>query len=200
MPERRQRDGSEQALDPDLLATPFEVQTNWQVITGAPCSGKSTLIRQLAESGCQTAPEAAREYYERQLAKGRTIEEIRGDKVASVQGILDMMLEIERGLEPDDVVFLDRGIPDVIGFVRQWGMEPNEILPDCFHHRYATVFMLDRFTVYQDGVRTEDEADTEYLDEWHVRDYAALGYQVVRVPVMPPEERLAFVLDLLSDR
>jgi ABC-type molybdenum transport system ATPase subunit/photorepair protein PhrA len=68
-------------LDPDLLSTPFSVQTNWHVITGAPCSGKSTLIDQLADSGFQTAPEAARLYFERELATGRTIEEIRQDVV-----------------------------------------------------------------------------------------------------------------------
>ena len=37
-----------------------------------------------------------------------------------------------------------------------------------------------------------------YLDEWQTRDYRALGYSVVKVPVMPPEERLAFVLERLS--
>ena len=31
-------------LDPDLLSTPFDVQTNWHVITGAACCGKTTLI------------------------------------------------------------------------------------------------------------------------------------------------------------
>ena len=36
-------------LDPDILSTPFGVQTNWHVITGAPCSGKTTLIDQLAD-------------------------------------------------------------------------------------------------------------------------------------------------------
>ena len=44
-------------LDPDLLPTPFEVQTNWHVITGAPCSGKTTLIDQLADKGFHTVPE-----------------------------------------------------------------------------------------------------------------------------------------------
>lgn len=201
MLENHQNDYIEAALDPDLLATPFKVQTKWQVITGAPCSGKSTMIEQLADSGFQTAPEAARQYYERELATtGRTIEEIRQDVVPVVHGILGMMLEIERGLDADEVICLDRGCLDVLAFCRQFGMNPNEYLPDCFHHRYASVFMLDRFPVQQDGVRTEDEAAVEYLEEWHYRDYAALGYHVVRVPVLPPQERLAFVLGVLSDQ
>jgi predicted ATPase len=32
------------------------------------------------------------------------------------------------------------------------------------------------------------------------RDYSALGYNIVRVPVLPPEERLAFVLERLSEQ
>jgi ABC-type molybdenum transport system ATPase subunit/photorepair protein PhrA len=46
-------------LDPVLLSSPFKVQTNWHVITGALCSGKTTLIDQLTEMGFQTVPENA---------------------------------------------------------------------------------------------------------------------------------------------
>jgi len=61
------------ALDPDILSTSFKVQTNWHVITGAPCSGKTTLINQLANLNFQTGLEAARQYFEIETAKGRTI-------------------------------------------------------------------------------------------------------------------------------
>jgi hypothetical protein len=30
-------------LDPQRLSAPFKYKTNWHVITGAPCSGKTTL-------------------------------------------------------------------------------------------------------------------------------------------------------------
>jgi len=58
MPDHSQHDFRTTELDPDLLSTPFGVQTNWHVITGAPCSGKSTLIDQLADREFQTVPEA----------------------------------------------------------------------------------------------------------------------------------------------
>jgi predicted ATPase len=200
MLENHQHDYNAAALDPDLLSTPFNVQTKWHVITGAPCSGKSTLIDQLADSGFRTALEAARQYYEREMATGRAIEEIREDVVPLVHGILNMMLEIERGLGANEVVCLDRGYPDALAFCRQFELDPNEFLPGCFHHRYASVFMLDRFPVQLDGVRVEDEAAADYLDEWHYRDYTALGYEVVRVPILSPKERLEFVLEKLSEQ
>jgi predicted ATPase len=37
-----------------------------------------------------------------------------------------------------------------------------------------------------------------YFESWTLRDYSALGYNVVRVPVLSPEERIAFILERLS--
>jgi len=186
-------------LDLDLLSTPFGVQTNWHVITGAPCSGKTTLIDQLADKGFQTVPETGRQYIEREMARGRTIDEIRENEATFARLIRDMQLRIEGGLRANDVTFLDRAFPDCLAFHRVRGLNPNEILAQCFHHRYASVFVLDRLPVQKDGVRTEDDASAGLLDEWLARDYNALGYSVVRVPVLSPEERLAFVLDRLSE-
>jgi hypothetical protein len=59
MPDNSQDDHKAIELDPHLLSAPFEVQTNWHVITGAPCPGKTTLIGLLADKGFWTAPEAA---------------------------------------------------------------------------------------------------------------------------------------------
>jgi predicted ATPase len=170
------------------------------VITGASCSGKTTLIDQLADKGFQTVPEVSRQYFERELAKGRTNEEIREDGVALQRAIDEVQLRVEGGLRPSDVVFLDRAFPDVLAFCRVSGLNPNEVLPECFRRRYASVFMLDRFPYRRDGVRAADETTADFLDEWIARDYRALEYRVVRVPVMSPEERLAFVLETLRER
>ena len=78
------------ALDPELLSMPFKAQTNWHVITGAPCSGKSTMIDQLANKGFQTFPEVARQFFAQEVAKGRTIDEIRSDPAQFTCQILDL--------------------------------------------------------------------------------------------------------------
>lgn len=186
-------------LDLDILVTPFRVQTNWHVITGASSSGKTTLIDQLANKGFQTFPEAGRQYFERELAKGRTIDEIREDRAAMTRQVYDLWLKLNDRLRAADVTFLDRGLPDALSFYRFAGMNPNGILPDCFQHRYASVFILNRLPYQQDGIRGGDDTSAAYFDSWMERDYNALGYNVVRVPVVPPKERLAFVLEMLSD-
>jgi len=185
-------------LDPGLLSLPFKVQTNWHVITGTVCSGKTTLIDQLAHRGFQTVPEAGRQYMEREIAKGRKIEEILENATTEARILKDITLDTEHGLQADDVFFLDRALPDSLAFYRAYGRNPNEMLADCFHYRYATVFLLDRFPVVHDGVRTEDDITAELIDTWLARDYSALGYDVVRVPVLPIQERLMFVLARFS--
>ncbi len=187
-------------LDPDLLSTPFRVQTNWHVITGTVSAGKSTLTDQLADRGFQTVPETGRLYVEREMAKGRTIDEIRENMAAIQIAIKDMQLEIEHGLRANDVVFLDGAVPGSLAWYRAFGLNPNEILPECFHHRYASVFILDPLPFQENGARDDDAAIAGYLDEWIARDYRALGYSVVRVPVLSPQERVAYVLERLSEQ
>jgi predicted ATPase len=186
-------------LDPDLLSTPFTVQTNWHVITGAASCGKTTLIDLLADKGFQTVPETARLYIEGEMAKGRTMHEIRENGAAFQRRLIDMQLKIEGALRAIDVIFLDRAVPDHLAYCRFLGPNPNEFLPECFHHRYASVFMLDPLPFHEDGARDQDAPLVGHLHEWHVRDYSALGYDVVRVPVLAPQERLAFVLERLSE-
>ncbi len=186
-------------LDPGLLTAPFQVQTNWHVLTGAACTGKTTLIDMLAKRGFQVIPESARLYFEQEMAKGQTLDEIRRDGPALQRGIAALQLEFEHNAQADRVVFLDRAVPDSLAFYRIHGMDPNGILPECFHHRYAGVFLLDRLPFHRDQtLGPEDGVASDFLNEWLARDYSALGYDVVRVPVVSPEERLAFILDRLS--
>lgn len=199
MPKDSHHDFSTLQLDPHLLTTPFGIHTNWHVITGAPCSGKSTLIELLAAREFQTVPESGRKCIEQQIAGGRTIDEIRDDMSAIQVAVFEMQLKIEHCLQPEVATILDGALPGSLAWYRAFGLNPNEILHECFDHRYASVFIFDPLPYKDDGARDEDAPIVDYLDEWLARDYRALGYIVVRVPVMPVQERLTFVLERLSD-
>ena len=187
-------------LDPVILSTPFKIQTSWHVITGAPCSGKTTLIDQLTDAGFHTAHKTAREYFEIEMTKGRSSQEIRDCGHLTQHGIFDMQQRLENGLRPEQIAFLDRGLPDSLTFHRVYGLNPDEFILECLKYRYATVFILDRLPVERKiTLGPEDEINAQFIDEWLERDYAALGYSVVMVPVIPPLERLAFVLERLSE-
>ena len=183
------------ALDPRLLATPYAEETNWRVLTGAPSCGKTTLIDSLAEQGFRTVEEGARRFMEEQVAGGRTLDAIHEHGAALQRRLLDVQRGIEAGLRPADVAFLDGAIPHALAWFRLFGLDPNEVLPYCFRHRYASVFVLDPLPLERDGFRFEDETVVRFLDEWIARDFAALAYSIIRVPVMAPEDRLRYVLE-----
>jgi predicted ATPase len=157
------------------------------------------MIDQIADRGFCTAPESGRAYIEGEFAKGRTIEEIREDPAAMTRKVYNLMIKREMELRVDETTFLDRGLPDAPAFYRIAGMDPNLVVPDCFIYRYASVFMLDRLPYQIDGVRVADDPTAEYYDAWIEHDYHTIGYEIVRVPVLPPEERLSYVLEMLSE-
>lgn len=199
MPDTIHQDLPTTPLDPHLLSTPFQVQTNWHVITGAPSSGKTTIIDMLAGLGFQTVSETSRPYIEREVAKGRTFADIY-KSWADQQAMNELQLRTERNLRPSDLNILDNAIPDNLAFNRLKSMDLNQLLVECFHHRYASVFILDRLPLQLDGMRADDDPAADYLDRWHESDYTALGYNIIRVPVLPPQQRLSFILEALTKR
>jgi predicted ATPase len=191
------RDYRHTQLDSALLSTPYQVQTKWRVIAGAPCSGKTTLIELLANQGYQTVPESARTLIEEKMTHKQPDHPLRADAMAFQREIKDMQLGVERQLRPDEFLFLDCAVPSCLAWYRAYGVDPNEMLLDCFYHRYASVFLLDLLPFCADVERVEEMAAiAQFLDEWQSRDYAALGYDVIRVPVLPPVERLEFILNV----
>jgi predicted ATPase len=133
------------------------------------------------------------------MAKGRTLDEIFAC-ADDERTMKDWQRRAELDLRATDTVFMDRALPDFLWGWRYQGMDPNELLPECLHLRYASVFILDLLPLELDGARFEDDMFTIQFDEWLVRDYSALGYDVIRVPVLPPKDRVEFVLDTLSEQ
>jgi predicted ATPase len=170
------------------------------VITGAPSCGKTTLIDQLAKQGFQTVPESARLYMESEMTKGRSALEIFKNK-ADERAMTEWQHRVELGLRTTDSAYLDRALPDYLAWWRVHGLNPNELLAECFQHRYASVFALDPLPFQSDVQRVEEVASiANFTDEWIARDYSALGYHIVRVPVLSPQERVAFVLESLYEQ
>ncbi len=175
-------------------------QTEWCVITGAPCSGKTSVIRELQQRGHRIVDEVARSLIDGELKQGRSLIEIKRDVLAFERTILCRKLGIESALPTDELIFLDRAIPDSIAYFIFEGLDPSEPLLESRIFRYRRVFLFDRLILENDRVRAEDEAMAAAIDGLLERAYRDLGYAVRRVPVMPVADRVDDVLEGLRHR
>lgn len=168
--------------------------TRWIVLTGAPCSGKTSIIRELERRGFSVIHETARALIQAELKKGRRLLEIRADPLTFQRRVLNRKAALEAALPPDRTVFLDRGLPDSIAYFRFHGLDPAPAVAAASRFRYRAVMLLDRLPLEPDPVRSEDPAAAARLEELLRTAYEALGYPVQRVPVRPLRERTDRVL------
>ena len=169
--------------------------TNWYVITGGPSSGKTTTVNMLKERGYITTMEHARHYLDTQRLKGKTVEEIRKNQNEFQMGVLKMQMEQESQISPDILVFLDRAIPDTLAYYQFLNLTIDEnllaIMRTVF---YKKIFILDSLPLMKDYARTEDAAAQKEIHALLVTTYKSLGFPIVEVPVLPPNERVDFIL------
>src|SRR3989338_9772708 len=151
--------------------------TNWYVITGGPSSGKTTTVNIINARGYKTTIEHARHYIDTQKITGKTVEEIRANQLAFQQGILDMQIAEEQALLPDEMVFLDRAIPDALAYYRFLKLPEDEKLQKALRQAaYKKVFILDPLPLIQDYARTEDEAAQKDIHRLITQVYYSLFY------------------------
>ncbi|MBW1859723.1 MAG: ATP-binding protein, partial [Deltaproteobacteria bacterium] len=165
-------------------------ETNWYVVTGAPSSGKTTLVRELERLGYRVVHEVARDYIEAQMEQGRTLEEIRADKRSFETWILTAKVAIEATLPKDEVIVFDRAIPDSIAYFGAAGLDKTEAVQKSPRNRYRKIFLLDCLPYKTDRARIEDKETAMKLDEGLEQSYNMLGYDVIRIGVMSIQERL----------
>ncbi len=169
-------------------------QTQWHVITGPPCSGKTAVIDELASRGYRIVPEVARAYIDSQLSRGRTLSELKADPLAFERHILMEKVRIENDLPFRKTVFLDRAVPDSIAYFRFEGLDPSEPVALSRTHRYATVFLFEALRFEKDRVRSENPDAADRLTTMLFDCYRDMDYSVIAVPVMPIDHRVRFVL------
>ena len=103
-------------------------KANWYVISGGPSSGKTTTVTLLRERGYHTTIENARHYIDIQRQLGRTLEEIRKNQAGFQLAVLKLQIKQEQSLPPDELVFLDRAIPDALAYYRFLNIKPDPLL------------------------------------------------------------------------
>lgn len=169
--------------------------TNWYVITGAPCSGKTTLINELERLGYRVLHEAARAYLDAEITKGKSIAQLKADIRAFERRILRDKLAAEDSLPAVETIFMDRAVPDSIAYYKLEGLCPREPICESRKVRYKKIFFCERLELENDIVRVEDDAKVDRLQHLLKESYEMLGYTLLQVPRGPVNDRMRILLE-----
>lgn len=170
---------------------------NWYVVTGAPSSGKTTILKYLEKKGHKVYYEWARIYIDQEMKKGKTLKEIRKDEVVFQKKILKLKINFEKKLSPKDLLFMERGIPDSTAYFALAGGSESNLKLALKHIHYKKVFIMDIIKFRIDYARTESQEQAFALDKLLEKSYTDLEIEVLRVPMMSVPKRARFILNNL---
>lgn len=170
---------------------------NWFVITGAPSTGKTTLINGLSMLGYATVPEAARLVIDEAIKQGRTVEELRKIEKDFQHQVLNKKLELEKKQPAEKLTFFDRGLHDTLAYLHVHQINIEDYVHELISARkYKRVFLLEPLEFFdKDYARTENRSQVLQLQKLLSSAYADHGMPPLSVPFLPPRQRLQFVLD-----
>lgn len=130
---------------------------------------------------------------------GRSVEEIRSNQRQFQHKVLNLQIDLERRLDPQELTFLDRGLPDELAYYKYFNLPPDEKLVEYLKNaKYKKIFIMDLLPLCADYARTEDAEAQKALHQLIIDTYKSRSEPVVMVPVLPPKERVQFILNDLG--
>lgn len=176
----------------------MKTKKNWYVITGAPSSGKTTIIKLLEKRGYKVVYEVARIFIGQGLREGKTIQEIRRDEGDFQRKVLDLKIHHENKLNPKRITFLDRAIPDSIAYYELLGLPIDKYLDNATKKTsYKKIFFFEKLEFKKDYARIESKKAVERLEKLLKKAYENLPFPIIKVPKMSVGKRVKFILDNL---
>lgn len=171
------------------------------VITGGPGTGKSSIIKKLEKEGYHCLHEVSREITAAAQKEGIT-QLFLEQPVLFSKKLLEARIGQfhEASVIQSDMVFIDRGIPDVVAYMDYFGTDyPSEFNKACTEYKYHHVFLLPPWEdIYQtDNERYESFEQAVEIYEKLKISYLSNGYSTIEVPRNSVVQRCEFILSNL---
>jgi predicted ATPase len=172
------------------------------IITGGPGSGKTTLIDSLGSRNFARSVEAGRGIIQDQvLIHGRALP-WRAPLLFAELMLAWEMRSYHIAEQSSGPVFFDRGVPDVLGYLRLTNISvPEHMRKAAREFRYnRRVFLAPPWPeiFHQDLERKQDFDEAQRTYDALVSTYNDLHYTLVELPRTGVKERCHFILDYLN--
>ncbi len=172
------------------------------VIIGGPGSGKTSIIEDLIKKGFCCYPEISREVTLKAKAEG--IEQLfLTNPILFSEMLLEGRIQQYKNAQNEEhkIVFIDRGIPDVLAYMKFIGDEyPENFELACKENVYSKIFVLPPWEeIYiSDNERYESFEQAENIHNHLTETYQSYGYNLIEVPKDTVENRVLYILDKLK--
>ena len=116
-----------------------------------------------------------------------------------LQGRIDQYWDAEE--LGHDVVFFDRGIPDIFGYLNYVQLDyPGDFFRQSLKFRYSKVFMMPPWKdIYKtDNERYETYEQSLVIYDFLIKAYEKLDYDIIIVPESKIENRVEFILNAME--
>lgn len=175
------------------------------VITGAPGTGKTSVINILEQSNFFCFHEIIRTMTQ-EAKKNDNAATIESNPIVSVSDPYQFNLTILHGRtqqfldaqsKKNEVLFYDRGIPDVLAYMDYFNQSYQEnFITACKEHMYNQVFLLPPWeAIYViDEERYESFEQAVQIHHHLLETYNRFGYHCIEVPFGTVSERMDFIL------
>lgn len=169
------------------------------VIIGGPGTGKSTIIEGLVTKGYCCYPEISREVTMEAQKQGIDQLFLENPMLFSEMLLKGRIKQFESALqESSEVVFIDRGIPDVVAYMDFIGdLYPERFAAACEQCKYSKIFLLPPWEeIYMsDSERYENFEQATTIYKHLVQTYEKYGYELIEVPKDTVDNRILYILD-----
>ena len=169
------------------------------VLTGGPGSGKSTLIEALARAGYAGSVEAGRAVIQGQMAIDGPALPWRDPPAFAELMLCWEIRSYHLAKDQAGLVFFDRGVPDVVGYLRLLGLRVPAHMDNAARiFRYnRRVFIAPPWQAIFRGDRERKQSFDEAMRTYEamVTTYRDYGYELIELPRATIEERVCFVLE-----
>ena len=166
------------------------------IITGGPGFGKTSIIRELQKRGYAVSDEKARIVIQKQMGQG-------SDKLPweDVYGFSKLIIKeiVAEEIESDKPIFFDRGIPDVLAYLKNAGLEVDDTFYKkelkSMNYSNRVYFVPPWEEIYQvDNERKESLETAKEISDHIKRAYIEEGFELIEIKKDSVENRSDFIL------